>query len=137
MARQKGSTAISSAAFFNSITPNGKPLTKITRSGRRLYQPHNFRADAAVLAAALDDDATHEQPMEGAVNGNEGRMLRDGDFVKGFVQHLGGQLGIHLAQRDTETFRQKCLAKTCPLGGGFARGDNLTVEQRIIQFAEP
>ena len=36
-----------------------------------INQPDNFRADAAVLAAALDGDAVHQHPMKGAVVGNE------------------------------------------------------------------
>ena len=103
----------------------------------KINQPDNFRADAAILAAAFDGDAVHQHPMKGAVAGNEGRMLRDGDFTKGFVQRLGGQLGIQLSQRGAQPFRQKRLAKTGSLGGGFAGRDDLAMQQRIIQFTEP
>ena len=66
---------------------------KITTSGRRLCwpsitvnwfttsqsfvrvvkinQPDDFRADAAVLAAAFDGDAVHQHPMKCAVVGDE------------------------------------------------------------------
>ena len=62
-------------------------------------QPDDFRADGAVFPAALDGDAVHEQAVEGAVAGNKGRMLRNSDFTKGFVERLGGQFGIQLPQR--------------------------------------
>ena len=49
----------------------------------------------------------------------------------------GWQLGIQLPQRGAQAFRQKRLAKAGPLGGGFAGGDDLAMQQGIIQLPKP
>ena len=79
-------------AFDHRELVHHKPVV-VVRVGK-INQPDDFRADAAVLAAALDGDAVHQQPMKGAVAGDEGRMLREGDFAEGFVQRFGGSLGF-------------------------------------------
>ena len=48
-----------------------------------------------------------------------------------------GSLGFNFRNAARNRFRQKRLAKTRPLGGGFAGGDDLAVQQRIIKFPEP
>src|SRR5690242_6134005 len=90
--------AFSSAAFFNSITPSGSPLTKITMSGRRVSCPSTtvnwftasqslrsgcsksttctLRAgDRAVGARVFDGDAVDEHPVQRAVAGEQAGRL--------------------------------------------------------------
>ena len=85
--------AFSSAGFFSSITPSGRPLTKITTSGRRLCcpsttvnwltasqsfasgvvevdQPRLVARDGAVGAPVLHVHAVDQHPVERAVVGD-------------------------------------------------------------------
>ena len=96
-------------AFDHGELVHHEPVV-IFRVGK-INQPDDFRADAAVLAAAFDGDAVHQQPVKGAVVGDEGRMLRDGDFAKGFVQCLGGNFGFSFRNAARKRFRKNASPK--------------------------
>ena len=103
----------------------------------KINQANDFRADAAVLATALDGDAVHENPVEGAVLGDEVRAGGDGDFAVSVIERLRRQLGIQLPQRSAQPIRQERLAKTDAFRRRLPRSDVLAMQQRIIQFTEP
>jgi hypothetical protein len=75
--------------------------------------------------------------MKCTVVGNERRMLRKRDFTEGVLQRFCREFWIQLPQRGTQPFRQKSLAKTAPLRCRFTWRNFRSVQDGIIQVAEP
>ena len=109
--------AFSSAAFFNSMTASGRPLTNSTMSGRRVCwpsatvnwltasqsllsgiveidDPRLRPGDRAVGASIFDRDAIHQHAVDGAVALHQRRRIEPDQLAEGVVECLGWQVGI-------------------------------------------
>ena len=109
--------ASSSAGFFNSITPRGRPLTNSTTSGLRaapvlgdgelvdrqpvvpdeiveVDHPDQVTAHHSPGIAVLDLDAVHDHPVELAVAGFQRSSLGMRQLADCVVKRIGGQTRI-------------------------------------------
>ena len=145
--------ASSSAAFFSSMTPSGRPLTKTTMSGRRLCwpsmtvnwltasqsllrgvvevdQPHPVPGNGAVLAAILDLHAVPQHLVEGPVGPDERRRADPQDLPQGLLAGLVGNVRVQPVDGVAQPPHENHVAKRIPLGGRLARRDVRAVADR-------
>ena len=138
--------ASSSAGFFSSITPKGRPLTNSTTSGRRVFlfsvTLNWLTASQSLLAGILevehadlvsthdalgiaifDLDAVHEHPVERAVARIHGRALWQSQLPKGVPEPVVWDAGVELAQNVSKSALQDHLRIVAALGIGGVRRD--------------
>ena len=133
--------ASSSAGFFSSITPSGRPLTNSTTSGRRVFRfsvtlnwltasqsllagilevddPDLIPAHPALGIAILDLDAVHEHPVEGAVAVFQRGPLGPRQLAEGVINRIDGQTGIEHGERVPQPSLQHHLSVVATLSVG-------------------
>ena len=125
--------ASSSAGFFSSMTPRGRPLTNRTTSGLRVFRssatvnwltaqpvvvdgfveiddPSQVSAHASIRIPIFNLHTIYQHTVKGAVAGFEGRAFGPGQLAIGVVQCRRGQAGVQFGEGVPQPSPQNPLA---------------------------
>src|SRR5450631_319329 len=130
--------ASSSAAFFSSTRPSGRPFTNTTISGRRLLWPSMtvnwFTANQSF--AAVSSKSTKRTRPPAMVPSGRGYSTST-PSRRSIFPGLVGNLRVQALDGRAQAAHEDHVREAAPLRGSFARRQIGAVGDRIAQIAEP
>ncbi len=92
--------------------------------------------DAALVALVGDGDAVGEEFVEAAVVFDQVLAFAADDLAQGFIDRVGGNLGIEAGEGSAEAICEDDVAVAVAFSGEFTRGDFAAVAAGVAESVE-